>query len=131
MNGRHKRQAAHRLGLRGEWLALLWLWLKFYRLLAWRFRSPVGEIDLIMRRGGVLVFIEVKTRAEGPDMEQAAAVAHGRQGRRIMRAAGWFLARNPRLAGLDARFDLVLVRPWRLPQHLPGAISHALQGGNF
>ena len=131
MNARHKRRAAYRRGLRGEGLALLWLWLKFYRLLAWRFRSPVGEIDLIMRRGAMLVFIEVKTREEGLDMERIAAVAYGRQGRRIMRAAEYFLARNPRLARLDMRFDLVLVRPWRLPLHLPGAISHALQGGNF
>ena len=62
--------------------------------------------------------IEVKAR-RGGDMAQA--VPTQRQRRRIARAAEAFIARSPRLAGYDIRFDLMVARPWRLPSHLEDA----------
>ena len=124
------RQNTYRRGVCGEWMALLWLQLKAYRFLAWRYRAPVGEIDLVMHRGGVLIFVEVKTHTERVDKEHAAAVACGEKGQRIFRVAESFLACNPHLMRMDMRFDMVIVSPWRTPHHLAG-LSHFLQDKGF
>jgi putative endonuclease len=92
--------------------------LRGWRILARRWRSPQGEIDLIAKRGGVLAVIEVKSRSE---IETALFALAPRQRRRIVRAAQSFLQRRPELAGLALRFDLFLVAPWRPPRHIAGA----------
>ena len=108
------RQAAERRGHSAETRALWWLRLKGYRLVARRFRCPAGEIDLVVRRGKLLVFVEVKARRE----TAAAAEAIGpRQQLRILRAAEAFLQRRPELAALDQRFDAVFVAPGCRPRH--------------
>lgn len=113
-----RRTEAERRGRRAESMAALWLRLKGYRILARRFRSPAGEIDLVARRGRVLAFVEVKARREFA----AAIEAVGRRQReRSIRAALAFLARHPRAAGCDLRFDIVIIRPRRLPHHLVNA----------
>lgn len=110
-----RRRAAERLGLRAETWAALWLILKGYRVLARRVKTPAGEIDLVVRRGGVVAAVEVKAR---PSLESAVAAVSLRQRLRVARGLESFLAGRPDLAGLDRRFDLVAVRPWRLPAHL-------------
>jgi putative endonuclease len=115
MSGRH---AAQRWGRWAESLAAWRLRLAGYRVVARNFRSPVGEIDLVVRRGRVLAFVEVKTRLLLADAAEAIRPA---QQARIRNAAAAFLARHPALAELDLRFDAVLVPPGRLPQHLPDA----------
>ncbi|HUB96670.1 MAG TPA: YraN family protein [Stellaceae bacterium] len=115
---RRDRRRAHRRGHLAEWLCLWHLRCKGYRVLARRYRVPVGEIDLIVRRGRVLVAVEVKARA---DWDAAAASIQGRQRRRIARALEQFRGSRPDLATLDARFDVMLVVPRRLPRHLADA----------
>jgi putative endonuclease len=78
---RRSREAA---GRRAEWLAALWLLLKGYRLLARRVRTPGGEIDLIMRRGDALVFVEVKARAT---LDSGLAALHAGGMNRVAAAA--------------------------------------------
>jgi putative endonuclease len=78
-------------------------------------RTPLGEIDLVARRGRLLAFVEVKART---DLEQALVALSPRQRQRTARAAELFLLRRPDLAGHTLRFDLIAVRPWRLPRHL-------------
>lgn len=112
------RRNAQRWGRWAESLAAWRLRLAGYRVVARNFRSPVGEIDLVVRRGRVLAFVEVKTRALLADAAESIRPA---QQARIRNAAAAFLARHPALAGLDLRFDAVLVPPGRLPQHLPDA----------
>lgn len=115
---RHDRRRAWRHGRAAEAAAATLLRLSGWRILARNWQSPVGEIDIVARRRHILAFIEVKTRAE----TAAAGEAIGaRQQDRIRRAAALFLSRHPALAGLDARFDAILVRPWRWPVHLPDA----------
>jgi len=110
-----RRRAAEIRGRRAEALAAWWLRLKGYRILARRFRSGAGEIDLVVRRGSTLVFVEVKQRAD----ETAAILAvRPAARRRIARAAELWIARHPALAGLDRRFDVVVAVPGRLPRHL-------------
>ncbi len=115
---RQRRRSAWRRGRRGEGLAAWWLRLKGYQILARDFRSPVGEIDLIARRGRVLALIEVKAR---PRLTDASEAIGRRQRERIARAAQVFLQRHPALGTLDLRFDAMLVAPGRRPRHLPDA----------
>lgn len=109
--------AAFRSGLWAETLAVLWLHLKGYRILARRLRTPAGEIDIVARRfGGPIAFIEVKTR---PDQHSAVAAVGPRQRARIATAAAMYLARH---RGADsARFDVISVVPGRLPRHIVDA----------
>ena len=115
---RETRRKAYGRGRRAEALAVWWLRLKGYRILARGFRVGAGEIDLIARRGRLLVLVEVKARSS---LEQAAAAIRPRQRERIARAAEVFLQRHPGLAGLDLRFDVVLLAPGRRPHHLENA----------
>jgi putative endonuclease len=110
-----RRSARERHGRRAEALAAWWLRLKGWRIVARRFATPVGELDLVARRGHMLAFVEVKARRVAADA--LVAVTPQQQGR-LVRAAEWFLAGRPELARLDCRFDVIAVVPWRLPRHL-------------
>jgi len=113
-----RRDYSYRQGLYAENLAALILRAKGYRVLARRHKTPVGEIDLILRRGRMLVFTEVKAR---PDLSTALACVTPAMKNRIIRAAHYYLAQHPDLSGLEMRFDLVVIAPpfsWR---HLDNA----------
>jgi putative endonuclease len=111
------RAAAERGGRRAERLAALLLTLKGFRILAMRFKAGGGEIDIAARRGGLLVFAEVKARS---DLDEAVlAVTSG--GRRRIEAAGRsFFAARPHLARLGLRYDIIAVSGLRV-RHLPDA----------
>jgi putative endonuclease len=81
---RPERQAAFHLGISAESRAAAFLIAKGFRILARRWRSPVGEIDIVARRRHLLVFVEVKARAT---LEDAAESVNQRQRRRIAAAA--------------------------------------------
>lgn len=113
-----KNMTRHAKGLRAELVALMWLWLKGYVVCARRYKTPFGEIDLVMRRGKTLVFVEVKAR---PDLDGGlSAIMPVSQGR-IRQAAELFLQRNPRYQNYLCRFDAVVVRPRAMPYHLQDA----------
>ena len=112
---RERRRAAWGFGRGGEARAAWWLRLKGYRILARGFRTPVGEIDLVARRGRLVALVEVKAR---PTLAEAAAAITPRQRERIARAAALFLQRHPGLAGCDLRFDALLIAPGRRPRHV-------------
>ncbi|GAB4362227.1 MAG: YraN family protein [Kiloniellaceae bacterium] len=112
------RRRAYARGRRAERLAAWWLRLKGYRILAQDFRCPVGEIDLVARRGGILAVVEVKRRDR---LDSAGEAVSPRQQRRIRRAAELFVQRHPALAGLQPRFDALLLAPGHLPRHLKDA----------
>lgn len=117
---RPERVAAFRVGLSAESRAAAYLIAKGYRIVARRFRSPVGEIDIVARRGRVLVFAEVKARAR---LDDAAEAVTDRGKRRIAAAAGAWLAEHPDDAQCNIRFDAVLVAPGRLPRHIEAAFE--------
>jgi len=118
MRDKTQRRAAWRRGRIAEFVCLWHLRLRGYRILARRYRAAVGEIDLIARRGGIVAAIEVKSRAE---LGAAGTALKPRQQRRIARALAQFVASRPDLAGIDLRFDVMLVVPRRLPRHLADA----------
>jgi putative endonuclease len=94
--------------------------LKGFRIIARNFRAPVGEIDIIARKGRLLAFVEVKAR-QSTIHSPAEDVLTARQRKRIIRAAEAFIMTRPDLAGLDFSFDLMLVGRWRWPRHLIAA----------
>lgn len=112
-----QRRLAWRFGRLGEALCAWRLRLSGWRILARDVRTAVGEIDLIARRGTMLAFIEVKARSDAA----ATGPLGAQQRRRIVRAAGAWLAAHPQFSGLQMRFDVMLVGRNRLPRHLPGA----------
>lgn len=115
-----ERQVAFAFGLSAESRAAAYLIAKGYRIVRRRFRTPVGEIDIVARRRGTLVFVEVKARERIDDAAEAVIV---RQQRRIIAAAELWLANNPDDAKSDIRFDVVLVAPKSLPRHIEAAFD--------
>ena len=111
---RDRRRAAARRGGRAETVAAWWLRLRGYRILARGFRAPVGEIDLIAKRGRVLAMVEVKAR---PTLDEARQAISPRQRDRIARAALAFVQRHPVLRRLNLRYDALLLVPGRWPRH--------------
>ena len=115
-----RHRAAEILGRRAETLAAWLLRLKGFRILACRERTGYGEIDLVARRGNLVVICEVKARTSSG---AAGEAIHPRQQARLARAAAAYLQRHPSLRACSVRFDAVLVVPGRLPRHIPGAWS--------
>jgi putative endonuclease len=115
-----ERQAAFRLGLSAESRAAALLIAKGHRIVARRWKSPVGEIDIVARRRRTLVFVEVKARERLDDAAEAVIV---RQQRRIIAAAEAWLASHPQDADCDIRFDVVLVAPKGFPRHIVAAFD--------
>jgi putative endonuclease len=119
-SARPERQIAFKLGLSAESRAAAFLVAKGFRILARRYRSPVGEIDIVARRRHLLVFVEVKARER---LDDAAWSVTERQRARIVAAAEAWLAQRPDASIRDIRFDAILVAPGRLPRHSPAAFD--------
>jgi putative endonuclease len=115
-----ERVAAFRTGLSAEARAAAYLMAKGYRILARRFRTRYGEIDLVARRRNLVAFVEVKARAS---LDEAAYAVTPRQQRRIIDAAQAWLMAHPEHANFELRFDVMLIAPRRLPRHLLAAFD--------
>ena len=117
---RPERLVAFRFGLSAESRAAAYLIAKGYRIVARRWRSPIGEVDIVARRRRTLIFVEVKARER---LDDAAEAVVPRQQRRIIGAAKAWLASHPEDADRDIRFDVVLVAPKSLPRHIVAAFD--------
>jgi putative endonuclease len=113
-----KRRGALRRGHVAEFAALAFLMLKGYRPIARRFSASGGEIDLIVRRGRNVVFVEVKARGMLADARIAIGAAKRRRFSRAVRA---WASRNPWCESWTLRADAVFLAPMRLPVHLEHA----------
>jgi putative endonuclease len=109
-----KRQRAERRGRHGETIAAWWLRFHGWRILAVRARTPVGEVDLIARRGRTVAFVEVKSRATSAELDLAI------DRRRLIRvaAAADYLAHRHAGPRDDIRIDVILLASRSLPRHL-------------
>ena len=117
---RPERVAAFKLGISAESRAAMLLIAKGYRIAARRWKTPVGEIDIVARRRRDLVFVEVKAR-ENLDDAAEAVTERGKQ--RIIAAAEFWLASHPDDAQCFIRFDVILVAPGKLPRHIANAFD--------
>ncbi len=101
-----------------EYRAALCLMLKGYRIVAMRYRTRLGEIDIIARRGDLVACVEVKARVS---LEDAVFAVTDTAQRRIRAASDLWLSRQGDFHRLSVRYDIVAVTPWRWPRHLPDA----------
>ena len=109
--------------LRGHWaerVALALLVFKGYRLLARRYAASGGEIDLIVKRGDTVAFVEVKARGL---LDDALGAIGAQKRQRFSRAARAWVTRNTWAAGKTFRADAVFVAPRRWPRHLVAAFE--------
>jgi putative endonuclease len=120
---RPERIAASQRGLSAESRAALLLIAKAYRILARRWKTPFGEIDIVARRRGVVVFVEVKARG---GVDEAMEAVTERTKRRVMAAAELWLARHPQQPTQEIRFDVIVITPGKMPRHIVNAFSAEL-----
>ena len=109
---------ARKDGRASEFVAAFWLMATGWRILAFRLKTPQGEIDLLARRGGVLAVIEVKRRRT---IAEALEAVTRRQRLRLRAAAENLAAKRPDLARLSVRLDLIALAPGRWPRHIADA----------
>lgn len=112
------RKQANQKGRFAESMAAFYLRLKGYSILHKRYKTPMGEVDLIAKRGSWVVFVEVKARQT---LEEAVEAIRPQQQQRILKAAELYLSRTPQLAPLNLRFDAILLTPNSWPQHIVNA----------
>jgi putative endonuclease len=117
---RVERVAAFWLGVSAESRAALFLIAKAYRIVARRWKTPFGEIDIVARRRRELVFVEVKARDR---LDDAAESVTERNKQRIVAAAELWLAHHPDDAQCFIRFDVILIAPGKLPRHIVNAFD--------
>ena len=113
-----KRIRAERLGRWSEYRAALALIIKGYRIVALRYKTKSGEVDIIARRGDLVIFVEVKARK---DLRAGVEAVSYTAERRIENAADHWLRRQSDATRLSLRHDIIVVRPWRWPTHFEGA----------
>ncbi len=119
-----RRQIAEKKGRSAENLAIWWLRLQGYAIIARREKTPKGEIDIIARRGKTLVFIEVKARA---DFDRGVQSISRHQIRRIVAAAQYWRSTRRNEQNFTCRFDIVLVKPYLLIKHIKNAFDESGQ----
>lgn len=117
-----KRQKAEKFGRNAEDIAALFLRAKGYELLNQRYKTPHGEIDLVMERDSTIIFIEVKARAKQGDWATALESINQT---RIANAALIWISKNPNYSERDMRFDVLLLTPNQDPHHLENAFMAA------
>ena len=106
-----RRRRAEKRGRRSEWLAGLFLQLRGFSILARRYKTSAGEIDLVARRGRLIVFAEVKARTA---LDEAVFAVTATARRRISAAAASFLSRHRGLADCAIRYDILAIAGWRI-----------------
>lgn len=102
------RLAGYQKGLWAERWAQAKLRLKAYAVLTQRYKTPMGEIDVIARRGKTIVCVEVKARAT---VQAALEAVSPHQQHRIAQAASHFIAYYPEYGNHTIRFDVMCVIP--------------------
>lgn len=115
-----RRRFTYLRGRGAERVALVWLMMRGYRPLARRYAAAGGEIDLVMRRGRTISFVEVKARGT---MDAARTSIDPTKQRRIARAARAWLARHGWAAGMTLRGDAVFLAPGSWPAHVEDAFG--------
>jgi len=115
---RYKKIKSYKFGIYAEYLVIIFLILKGYKILRRRHKTYVGEIDIIAKKNDILVAVEVKARKK---IEVIEEVLSQHQKKRIKKAIDSFLASsNGKFSKCGIRCDLIVVLPWRVPQHFAG-----------
>jgi putative endonuclease len=102
-------------GYFGEFLAICLLKIKGYKILAQRYKTVCGEIDIIAQKNDIVAFIEVKSRKS---IDKCYNAVTNKQLQRIQRTSEIFLRKNKKLSDCFSRYDVILISDWRLPIHI-------------
>lgn len=105
-------------GLMAELKAHAFLRLQGFEVLTKRFKTSVGEIDLVAKKGNLVIFVEVKLRKS---RDIAAESIHIRNQQRVRRAAELYLQKYPEYNNCDLRFDALVMAPGAWPDHITDA----------
>ena len=114
------RRKAHALGLSAESRAAWYLRLTGWRILQRRYKPKAGEIDLIAKKRKTVAFVEVKARKTREAAMDAVTPASQK---RIARAAKIFVSEHPKAGFFTLRFDVIIIRPWTLPERIENAFE--------
>ncbi len=115
------KNTTYRKGRIAELCAALYLICKGYQLIRWRYKNKWGEIDLIMKKGNSIYFIEVKYRSK---IYNGLYSITPKQKVRIRNAADVFMQKSNKyknIGMLSCQFDALILAPWRLPIHIKNA----------
>lgn len=102
-------------GYIGEWIACAILLFKGFSIVARRYKTKCGEIDIVAKKKKILIFVEVKARKNS---EKCFVAITPKQMRRIQRASAIFVKNNPKYESFFARYDVILVANWTFPIHV-------------
>ena len=111
----------YRAGVWAEYYAAACLMLKGYRILNMRYKTKVGEIDIVARRGRVIIFVEVKFR-ESLTQGGEAISAHSQS--RIRRAAEFYMMKKyneSNTLDYNLRMDAVIITHKMTIHHIKNA----------
>ncbi len=120
---RNKKIKSYWFGIIAEYIAILFLLMKGYKILKRRYKTFAGEVDIIARKSKAIISVEVKARRKkmvenGFLIDEALGE---NQKKRIKRATMNFMARNfKKYHDHSTRFDLIIISPYRMPLHLVG-----------
>jgi len=118
MQNRRKRQINYHIGLFAEFIATVFLKIKFYSIVKRRYRCNFGEIDIIAAKGNKIIFVEVKKRDSFITESISTPSSH-----RIKRSADYFLAKNLQYSNHEVRIDLIQLNKFLLPKHFKDYIN--------
>ena len=107
-NLKNPSKKTYQFGYFAEKYVMIFLWLKGYKILAHRYKSNFGEIDIIAKKNNFIIFIEVKARYKKINVEN---VLNLHQINRIKKSAEYFMAKNQKLQNCHRRFDFIEARP--------------------
>lgn len=113
-----KKRKAYYFGVIGEYVAIIYLKSKFYKILKRRFKTPHGEIDIIAIKGNVIICIEVKARGAG-SQNNIGEIISAKQRNRIRQASNIFIASKPQFNKHLIRFDAIKISPFSI-KHFKG-----------
>ena len=118
-----KKIQSYNFGIIAEFIAIIFLRLKGYKILKRRYKTFVGEVDIIARKGRAIIAVEVKARKKVVQKNGFLIdeVLSENQKRRIKRAIMFFMAANfKKYYNHSIRFDLIVISPYKIPFHLVG-----------
>ena len=118
-----KKSQSYRFGIIAEFVTIFFLRLKGYKILKRRYKTFVGEVDIVAKKGNVIIAIEVKARKRTVTKNGFLIdeVLGENQKKRIKRATMAFMSANfKKYYNHSIRFDLVVISPYKLPFHMIG-----------
>jgi putative endonuclease len=115
------KKQTHQFGILAERISILFLRLKGYKILKWRYRSYFGEIDIIAKKSRCIILIEVKARRNSRIISEE--VLRPKQIERIKKSAQFFISQNPHFQNYNIRFDFIEINRFLLPRHYSNFIS--------